>query len=194
MKYTEDSIGKIKQIVYKVEFEIQKIKAWCKCLVGNKEERINRKTVFKSIYGENRNLSSREDNSLPQDLYVKPIAIFASDLMPANEIEQIRNGFIRLIHKQKCNKFLGGSLDLERIENIRVYEPGADFWSNLGVIDFENNHVLREMVSHVDIKLRNLNESYLMIDLEIILANQELEKIEAWMRDDRQEETVKYAR
>lgn len=194
MKYTEDRIGKIKQIVYTVEFEIQKIKACSKCLVGNKEERNKRKAIFKSIYGEHRSLSSREDNSLPQDLYVKPIAIFASDLMPANEIEQIRSGFIRLIHKQKSNKFLGGSLDLKRIENIRVYEPGADFWSNLGVIDFENNHILREKVSHVDIKLRNLNESYLMIDLEIVLANQEIEKIDAWMREDRQEETVKYAK
>ena len=194
MKYSEDSMDKIKQLVYRGEFEIQKIKAWCKCLVGNKAERIKQKDVFKSIYGENRGLSSREDNSLSQDLYLKPIAIFASDLMPANEIEQIRNGFIRLIHKQKCNKFLGGSLDLERIENIRVYEPGADFWSNLGWIDFENNHVLREIVSHVKIKLRNLNESYLMIDLEIILTNQELDKIDAWMREDKQEETIKYAK
>lgn len=194
MKYSEARTEKTKQFIYKIQYEIQKRKDWFKRFAWKKEKRKTYKDKFRAIYLQDYEPTVEIDNSLPRNLYLLPLAIFTSDIMPANEIQQIRKGLIQLIHKQKCDKFLGTNIDLDRIENIHIYEPGANFWSNLGLIDFDNNVTLRDKISYIQIKLRNLNASYLMLDLEIVLADKEIKLIDRWMREERQQEIIKYAK
>lgn len=194
MKYTEERFHSLKQIAYKGEYELQRINALRKCFSLNVKKTKEKLEIYRNIYKTDSMVFHREDNSLPKEWYMCPFALFTSDVMPANELEDIKKGITHLYKKQKCNKFLGNSFDLKRIEDMRTYEPGASFWSNLGIIDFDNCEGLKDKVSHVYVKIRNLNDSYLMLDLEIIFTDEELAKIDGWMREDHQEEKMEYVK
>lgn len=118
------------------------------------------------------------DDSLSEGYYFTPKFIYTSDLVSSNDIDRLRNGLKQLLLHQYSNKFwLNPGRDVDLIDKLRSYEPGASFWSIIGDIDFGNYDDLKDSVEYAEVSVCNLNDSYFMILMKIMLTKTEQEKL-----------------
>ena len=86
------------------------------------------------------------------------------------------------------HKFLGGhrSLDniLEAIDNMdntsnRIYST-----IKVGIFDFKTNHKLSKYISYIEMYIRNINSSYLSIEVHIYFTDYYLQEIKKIINND----------
>ena len=169
----------------KFRYNLEKSINYLRCFRYGKEERTRRLRYYKNIYNEDYlSIEKTPQNKIPDKAYFELLGFTTSDLLPANELENIKDSLDKLILKQQCNKYIGGATDVNRIKKIRTYEPGSSFWSNIAIIDFDNKKKISPYVEAIHLSLMSLNESYLMLVITVTLTEEEVKKMNILMAEN----------
>lgn len=168
----KDSHNKTEDII---RYQLQKSNSWVKTLSFNNERRKENKKSYEFRYKDSYKFDSG-NNKIPDGYYLIPFAMLVSELIPANQINEIKNGLRKILEKQQANNFRGGVTFSKDIDSIRTYSPGYSFWRKIGSINFNNDDLLSDIIKNIDIEISNFNDSYVLLDLTVSFS-QKQEKI-----------------
>lgn len=179
MKYSDDDKKRREQRRLKTRFELHRIHIWLERLTLNSEKR-KRAIEAYEFYDDDPDdfLRDKHDTSLPNNIYLTPKTMFTSDIINSADLQGVRQGLKNLIKKQHTNKyFFAPARDEGTFDELKNHEKGADFWSNLGVIDFGNNEELSSIVESAEVSVSNLNDTNFIILLQIDFTKEERNKL-----------------
>lgn len=124
------------------------------------------------------------DYSIPQGKYCIPVCLITSDLVLRENIAHLKEGLKKLIAKHYSHKFLGGFKSLDEVlmavdtmdSTLTWYYPSF----NVGRFDFDSISTISPYISHFDLLIREINDSYLAVEMHLFFTEQytsDLQKI-----------------
>ena len=117
----------------------------------------------------------KDDYSIPKDKYCIPTCLLTSDLILREDIPKLKKGLKKLIKKHYSHKFLGGHHSIEEVLNSVENMDDTQTWRYTGIdagrFDFETNKKLNRYISHFDLHIKNVNASYLAVEIHIYLTD-----------------------
>ena len=180
MKYTEKKKYQKHQRELFARYKLEQFRTWCGRFAVNKEKRNRAKQHYNFIYRHNDDFEMlpKHDSSLPPNYYIKPRYIITSDLVSSKDLNRVKKGIRKLLLKQHSNKyFFAADKTQEDIDALRSYEPGAEFYESIGLIDFGNYDALKTIIEDVEISIMNLNDSHFLLVLQIQLSDRESKEL-----------------
>lgn len=146
------------------------------------------KSSYKDHFGNPTFLFDKVDYSIPKDKYCIPTCLLTSDLILREEIPKLKKGLKKLIEKRYSHKFLGGHLSIEEVlksvENMDDTQTWRYTGIDVGRFDFEVHKSLKEYISHFDLHIKNVNASYLAVEVHIYFSDSYKEELRGLIEQD----------
>lgn len=122
--------------------------------------------------------------SIPQGKHCIPVGMVTSDLVLRENITQLKEGVKRLLSNHYSHKFLGGFKSLDEVLMAVDAMDNTLTWHyssfNVGRFDFDSVSTVSPYVSHFDLLIREVNDSYLAVEIHLYFTVQytnDLQKI-----------------
>lgn len=143
-----------------------------------------KKTFWKNNYNnifEYDHFCLRDDNSLPDNLFLDVHSIIVADLVRREDIKQLQKGIRLLLQKRRSNRFLIAQLEgLDEIcKRIEQMDASLLTWYNVvecGLFEFRN-HPLEKIIDYFAVKICNVNSGYLSLIFDITLKSEKKEEL-----------------
>lgn len=172
----------------KLNFHYEKCKKYLsyQCCLNKKTKEI-RKMVYEDWFCTGVKRFHR-DNGIPEGMYYVPFGIIMSDIISKENLPDLEQGLLALEKERSTHKYWGAAQSEEEIihglHNIDKTFSSWNSFINLGRFDFETDSVLKNIVSHFDVYLRNVNSSFLAIEFHIFFAPDYLNKLQELIEKD----------
>lgn len=161
------------------------LKQYC---VKEKGMRDYYRSTYKEYFVTPEFLLHKDDYSIPKEKYCIPTGLLTSDLILREDIPTLKKGLKKLIRKHYSHKFLGGhhSIDevLKSVENMDDTQTWRYTGIDVGRFDFEINKHLKKYISHFDLHIKNVNASYLAVEVHIYFTDLYKEKLQKIIDED----------
>lgn len=124
---------------------------------------------------------TKHDYSIPKEKYCSPACLIVSDLVLREDLATLKKGLGKLLSKHYSHKFLGGVKSQDEIMHIIENMDDTQTWwydgIEIGRFDFETKKNLKDIISYFDLYVRNINSSYLAIEVHIYFSDNFIKKI-----------------
>lgn len=128
------------------------------------------------------------DYSMPQGKYCIPVCLITSDLVLRENIAQLKEGLKKLIAKHYSHKFLGGFKSLDEVlmavdtmdNTLTWYYPSF----SVGRFDYDSISSISPYVSHFDLLIREINDSYLAVEMHLFFTEQYINDLQKIINSD----------
>lgn len=154
------------------KYNIVKFKSFLHMKFALTDDERKKRQFSYSIFQRNHSFD-RRSNALPDPLYYKPTDIILYDLIPKQDLEQTKQGLIRLYKKCYTHKYMDGGRaenDIEKIvQGLNKTLHNGKSWYRVGLFDFAYKKGLDNYIDHFEIYFHNFSSSYAAIEMNISL-------------------------
>lgn len=151
----------------------------------------NRKYYYNELY--NRHFVSKtplfhRSCAIPSQKHCTPVYLITSDLVLRDNLPALKKGLIQMLKKDYSHKFIAIGPSIEDVSKHIEEMDDTLTWSygsiNIGIFDFDRYSKLASHISSFDLKINQVNSSYLAIEAHLHFADDFADQIQRIINSD----------